>query len=44
MGHDDELQTLDRKDDIAEEVNDGRDNNEYYYLDVCLKSFPKTLK
>lgn len=37
MEHEDKLQVVDRKGDIAEEVNDRRDSNESYYLDVCLK-------
>ena len=41
MGHEDELQAVDRKGDITEEVNDGGDDNESYYLTVCLKVSPR---
>lgn len=41
MGHEDELQAVDRKGDTAEEMNDGEDNNESYYLNICLKVSPR---
>lgn len=43
-GNWDELWALDRKGDVTEEVNDGRDDNESYYLKGYLRSFLKTLK
>lgn len=36
-GHKDELWAVDRKGDVTEEVNDGRDDNGSYYLKGCLR-------